>query len=170
MRLATAIAVAGLALAVAACGEGSASGSDGVTRADVQDAGVEYARCMRKDGIDVADPQVGTNGLRGVRTNDELRDEPGFQAADEACRKFLTDVIGEISPEQRRELQDARLKFARCMRGEGFDVPDPQPGAGPGAGGGQGGGGLANLDPSDPRVQRAMEKCSKSLPRVLGAK
>jgi hypothetical protein len=56
-----------------------------------------------------------------------------------------------------------RLEFAKCMRGEGFDVPDPQPGQGPD---GQGGGILGGLDPEDPRVAKAIDKCQEDMPTL----
>jgi hypothetical protein len=167
MRLAImASAAAAVALVVAACGDEPASGSDGISRADVQDAGVNYARCMRKHGVDVPDPQPGPKGLRSLMSDSELRDQAGFSDASDACRKHLTSLVSQITPDQKREMQRARLNFARCMRAEGFDVPDPQPGAGPDGSGGP----LGDLNQDDPRVQRAMERCTKSLPRVLDDK
>lgn len=54
------------------------------------------------------------------------------------------------------------LKFAKCMRGEGIDFPDPQPGSGgmirigPGPGG-------KGPDPSSPKVAAAEKACGKHL-------
>jgi hypothetical protein len=164
MRLAIlASAGAAVALVAGACGDEPASGSDGISSADIQDAGMKYARCMREHGIDMPDPQPGPTGLRKLMTDSELRSQPGYQDASDACRKHLTSLASQITPDQKREMQQARLDFARCMRGEGIDVPDPQPGAGPNGGGGL----LGKLDQDDPRVQRAMDKCTKPLPRVL---
>jgi hypothetical protein len=68
-----------------------------------------------------------------------------------------SDASGGISVS---ELEDAGLDFARCMRGRGIDVPDPQPGAGDSGQGGAPGG----LDLDDPRAQEAMEACSERGP------
>jgi hypothetical protein len=37
---------------------------------------------------------------------------------------------GAPSADQRAKMQEAALKFARCMREHGVDVPDPKPGGG----------------------------------------
>jgi hypothetical protein len=70
--------------------------------------------------------------------------------------------VSQIDEDQRRDFQEARLEFARCMREKGFDVPDPQ--SGPPSGGAGQGGALGDLDLNDPRVQEAMEACSAQGP------
>jgi hypothetical protein len=147
-----------LAVALSACGgddDAGETGDDGISQGDVQEAGVKYARCMRERGLDVPDPQGGAGGLRGMLVDGDQRDRPGFREAERDCRKHLEGLVAQISDEQRQELKRMRLQFARCMRDEGFDVPDPQPGAGPDGGGGP----LGGLDPENPRVQKAMDKC-----------
>jgi hypothetical protein len=168
---------AAVAVAAGACGGGdddASAGSEGLSQADVQDAGVEYARCMREHGIDMPDPKPGLGGLRGLMTDQDLERQPGFREAEGDCRKHLAGLTSQISDEQRDEILDARLEFARCMRDQGFDVPDPQPGGGGGSGQGNGGqqgnggdGPLGELDVEDPRVQAAMDKCRVDAPSVL---
>jgi hypothetical protein len=55
-------------------------------QAQAQQKGLEFARCMRAHGVDIPDPQVGSNGVRiggnGVKINP---DDPHFQAAQKAC-------------------------------------------------------------------------------------
>jgi hypothetical protein len=161
-------AAAAIALALSACGgaddDASAGGGGGISEADVQDAGVKYARCMREQGIEMPDPQPGLGGLRGLMTDQDLERQPGFRKAEGDCRKHLAGLTSQISDEQRSEILDARLEFARCMRDQGFDVPDPQPGGGDGGGGG---GPLGELDFEDPRVQAAMDECRVDTPSVL---
>jgi hypothetical protein len=157
----SAAALACIALALGSCGgdddDTADAGGDsaGISNADVQQAGVDYARCMREHGMDVPDPQGGAGGLRGMLVDGDQRDRPGFRDAERDCRRHLQGLVAQVSDEQRQELRQGRLEFARCMRGEGFDVPDPQPGAGPDDGGGP----LGGLDVDDPRVQAAMDKC-----------
>ena len=72
------------------------------------------------------------------------------------------------SGSSRADSDEARLKFAQCMREHGVDVPDPQPGGGPitfgdrDAGPGQGGPQTAG-PLSDPQGQEAMKACQKEL-------
>jgi len=61
----------------------------------MQDAVLEYAKCMREHGVDMPDPDFsgdagpGAGGLFG----DVNRDDPDFQAADEACRDALQNAM-----------------------------------------------------------------------------
>lgn len=153
-------------LALVACGgEDEASGAgDGISVADVEDAGLDYARCMREHGVDVPDPQPGAGGLRAMFTDGDRRSDPGFREAESECRKHLRDLVSQVDEDQRREFESARLEFARCMRSKGFDVPDPRSGGGPPDSGSGQGGALGELDLDDPRVQEAMEACSSRGP------
>jgi hypothetical protein len=151
------------ALALPACGgngDDEQGGGDGLSEAEVQDAGLNYARCMREHDIDVPDPQPG----RMSRLVDpELANDPGFREADEDCRKHLEGLASELDEEQRRKFEDARLEFSRCMREKGFDVPDPRS-----AGGAEQANPLGELDLEDPRVQQAMDACGERLPDSIG--
>jgi hypothetical protein len=51
--------------------------------------------------------------------------------------------------------QDKELKFAKCMRDNGVDMPDPQPGTGRGAEAAQA---------ANPAFEKAYEKCRALLP------
>jgi hypothetical protein len=151
-----------VALIVAACGGGEEREDEGgLSEADVQEAGLNFARCMREKGFDVPDPEPGVEGLRGLPMDGDRRNEPGFREAERDCRKHLEGLVAGLDEEQRREFEDARLGFAQCMRKEGFDVPDPRSGADPGAAFGE-------LDLEDPRVQEAVDACSNRLPDLVG--
>jgi hypothetical protein len=148
-------------LVLVACGGGDddAGGDGGISMGDVEDAGLDYARCMRERGVDVPDPKPGVEGLRRTFMDEDRRNDPAFREAERECQKHLQDLVSQIDEDQRRELQDARLELARCMREKGFDVPDPRSGP-PGGGSGEGGA-LGDLDLNDPRVQDAMEACAE---------
>jgi hypothetical protein len=153
------------ALTLAACGGGNddeGSGDSGISEAEVQDAALNYARCMREHGFDVPDPQPGAGGLRSLLVAVD-RAAPGFREAERDCREHLQGLISQIDEQQRREFEDARLEFSRCMRGKGFDVPDPQRG-----GGAEAGNLLGELDLNDLRVQEAMDACGERLPGLGG--
>jgi hypothetical protein len=63
-------------------------------RAELRDAGVRYAACMREHGIDMPDPGP-DGGFRIHRRPGESGpdlDSPRFEAANEACERHLADV------------------------------------------------------------------------------
>ena len=39
------------------------------------------------------------------------------------CKKYQTAAVGNISEEDRQEMQDSFQKFSQCMRDNGVDVP-----------------------------------------------
>jgi hypothetical protein len=70
---------------------------------------------------------------------------------------------GSDSTDTEANSQDAFTNFAECMRENGVDIPDPQPGQ---SGFALGADAAGNIDPNDPAVQAAREKC---LPELRGA-
>jgi hypothetical protein len=87
---------------------------------------------------------------------------PQFQAAMQACRKYLPGGgPPQMSPAQQAEARRAMSAFAACMRKHG--VPSfPEPGAGgmldPGA--------LQGLDLSSPQAEAAAHTCQSLLPKA----
>jgi hypothetical protein len=170
MRISTylaAVLLTGSALALAACGtdEGGAAAADDDPQQKAQDAALAYSRCMRDHGVDVPDPEPGERGIRLMAPKGVAPEK--MKAADEACRKHLEDIKPpELSEEQQKELQEAALAHARCMREHGIDMPDPTFGSsgeaririGPGSG----------VDPDDPEFKEAEEACRDKLPQLRG--
>ncbi len=154
-------------LALAACGDGEGGGGDAASspRDGAQESALAFARCMRENGVDFPDPQVGENGLikvgpgpgKGPGPND-----PKMRAATEACQQHL-DAGGEAPDDARMaKFRDAFVAYARCMRKEGIDMPDPGPDGGvrfrvgdPDA-----------PDPESAAYQRADEACHHHLAAV----
>jgi hypothetical protein len=64
--------------------------------------------------------------------------------------------------DRRAEFREAALKFARCMREHGVDMPDPQPGEGGGIT--LGGPGMGPED--QPKMEAAQKACQKILESV----
>jgi hypothetical protein len=123
--------------------------------ADPEQAMLDFAECMRENGVEVADP-TGAGGLRAIFGEDVDRADPEVQAAMDACREHLEGTFGDgdggpgqLTPEQEEQM----LAFAECMREHGIDVPDP------GAGGSRGGFAAADIDPQSPEFQAAMDAC-----------
>ncbi len=139
---------------------------------DPQQAALDWAACMRKNGVDVADPQVGSDGRvqigpgSGRQARAANPDSDAFQAARKECGSPFGSGGGpQISAADREELQASMLKFAACMRKNGVDMADPQLGGGGGGffrvgPGGNGGGGV---NPDDPDFQKAQKACQSIL-------
>ncbi len=161
----------------------SANGTDGVKtkakdaatkNADAEKAGLEFAKCMREHGVDMPDPRTGGPGEGGfimVGPSDSATATEGepvagagvpeeFRAADEACRHLLDDLIQDGGPPMDAEAQDRALKFAKCMREHGVDMPDPDFSGGGGGFSIQiGGDGEGGIDPGSQTFQDAQKAC-----------
>src|SRR3712207_9322153 len=90
------IAAAVSALALSACGTETEDPS-GTTEAERRDAATKFARCMRENGVDMPDPQVGEDGgliIRGPGApGAEVKvSVQQMRKADEACRKHLAKI------------------------------------------------------------------------------
>ncbi|MDH3302180.1 MAG: hypothetical protein OES24_16910 [Acidimicrobiia bacterium] len=172
-----------LAVVVAACGgsadagtevatlsgESTASADDGTVAPDVDSsqALLDFAACMRDNGVDMADPTFDADGnVQGFGPGggggaagqglDPRSDE--FQTAIGMCGDLLEGADfggpGGRRGFDREAIQAAFTEFTACLRDEGLQVDDITfggPGGGPGAGGGQppadGGGGFAGGPP-----------------------
>ena len=119
-----------LALIGAGCSTGSAedasTGGSGATEdATTRDRAVEFAACMRDNGVSGFPDPSASGDQELVEAIDRL--DPGsaaFKQAISACRDLQPPGLlgGKASPQETRE----RLAFARCMRDNGVkDFPDP---------------------------------------------
>lgn len=177
LRLGTTLALAGLVVVATACG-GEAAGSGGVASlgddrggdaADGAEQGgsdqsfeealLAFSRCMREQGIDMPDPELGGRGAGMVVVGPGVGGGPSaseeeLRTADEECGHLIEGFEPDLSPEEQDRMEDDMLAFARCMRERGIDVPDPEPGGGMrmeiGADG---------VDPRDPDFQAAEKIC-----------
>ena len=164
-RPARALSAAGLgvvaAAALGACGGSAASGDSESQRERVERAELAFARCMRENGVDVPDPQVGRGGGQVALRLEKDQDAAAFQRGHRACRRHLEGVIKEPSEAEKTRFRDAAVKFAECMRRNGVDLPDPGSDGGavmvePGPG--------AGPSSETPRFRRAEERCRDLLP------
>jgi hypothetical protein len=156
-------ALALLAIPLAGCGGGSANASGD----NSDQARLNFARCMRSHGVNLPDPQSGGNGVFRQRLPGNIA-PARMQAAMKACQKELPNGgPGNRSPAEQAKFRDAALKFARCMRSHGVNVPDPQV---------NGGAGLLRLgpasgvNPSSPAFQKAQQACQNLLPGPPGGR
>ena len=165
-RLMTAAALT--ALLAAGCGTGEddggvatlADGKGGTPTASVdpEDAFRQYARCMREQGVDIPDPGAGDEPVMLAPSGPSAQ----YQAADRKCGPILKKALRDGPKMDDPAMLDNALKFARCMREHGIDLPDP------GADGAirkpvDGGEGSAEpavmFDPDDPKLKAAQRAC-----------
>ena len=167
MRTITATLTTALAtLALAACGAGGddAANQPASAQDKALDGALKFARCMRGEGLDFPDPQKGGNGVVKVGGPRQNPDDPRTRAAADKCGKHLQQGGGDAPDQaQQAKFQDAFVKYARCMRAEGVDVPDPKPGAG----------GMVfrvgdadNPDPQSPKFKAADKQCHAHLAAI----
>jgi hypothetical protein len=148
-------AAGGGAGAAAGSGAGSAAGGAAAAANTPQareKAFLDYAQCMRDNGVDMKDPTFDANGRPqfGTATNgandtngtnggggglfgtQAQRNDPKFQKAQQACRSKLQGIGGfqgqarsNQTPQQQAQFRQDLLAFAQCMRANGVDMKDP---------------------------------------------
>jgi hypothetical protein len=157
LTMKTLLALAACALLLAACGS-SSSGSSAATSSDDRDtARLKLQECLRKQGIEL--PQRNGSSQPARPTGAER--QKAQAAMQGPCRQYAQNAFGNLSEEQRQELQDQFAKFAACMRQHGVDLPDIRPGQGPSAGGVQ-------MQRNTPLFQKASQACEKLRPQRPG--
>ncbi|WP_405148433.1 hypothetical protein OG589_11070 [Sphaerisporangium sp. NBC_01403] len=141
-----------LASALAACGQSApndtsagkplGAGSGSAQDKASQDAGLKYAKCMRENGIDMPDPKPGAgSGQAALKMDDKTT------KALEKCKQFMP--VDPNAPSEDEQFQQM-VTWARCMRGKGFDVPDPKRGE------------AQSMPSGDPgKLQKAVQECSQ---------
>jgi len=158
---------------------GDVAGEPVVAEVDQEEAMLNFAACMRDNGVDIDDPTVDADGnvrfggFRGV-TQDPESDRAALQAAMEVCQENLEGIaLGRGGGDfDLTELQDTLVEYAACMRDNGYDMADPDlsnfgPGGGePGQGGG--GGPFGEIDFDDPDFISAQEVCQDILAGFRG--
>ena len=125
-------------------GESAASADTASETSSAEDIVLAYTQCLRDEGFDVPDPDFGAGPGEGggpAAFADQLRDagidpdDPAYQAAVEECQSILQGIQQQGGDTFLSDLQDAALEFAKCMREEGIDLPDPDFSQGLGGGG-----------------------------------
>ncbi|MFE7512800.1 hypothetical protein ACFU8I_16520 [Streptomyces sp. NPDC057540] len=152
-----ALSLAALALTLTACGSGAdgtgVASANGGTRSATADAGaglsrdemnVRYARCLRQQGLDVADPKPG----QGIGLSVDGANKDKADRAVEACRSAAPPAPADQDDSKDRR---AMLDLARCMRENGVaEFADPKEGQGIDIGPAQA---------EDPDFEKAWKKC-----------
>jgi hypothetical protein len=99
---------------------GPAGGATDPHDEDFQDAMLEYAQCMREQGIDMPDPDLDGGGLSiagEANGGDFVEGSDEFMEAEEECGPILEDAVGEFErdPEAEAELLEQMTAVATCM-------------------------------------------------------
>lgn len=173
MRIRRAL-VLGLLLALSAAGCGGGGGGDQVATAggtapdpsasakqdnrEDRDAILQYAKCMRENGVpDFPDPEFGEGGI-GLTIPDGA-DKAKVDAAQEKCKQYLPNggQPTKVDPAQLEKMRE----YAKCIRENGVpNFPDPS----------EEGGIALDMDklglsgPDDPKLKAAEEKCRSIMP------
>jgi hypothetical protein len=147
------------AVGLVACGGGGGSGSGGGGSAAREEAGLEFAECMRAHGVEMEDPEPGAQSSEGGGDPNS----PTTKKAEAACNGKLDQVAQETSPEEDEEFREGWLAFTECMREGGIELADPEF-----LGPGQVHLGIAGIDTESPAFEAAMEGCQARLPESSG--
>jgi hypothetical protein len=157
-------------LGLAACGGsgGSASASKG-SSASPADNALKFSKCMREHGIpNFPDPQIsgGSVRLQFKATSGQVSPQT-MEAAQRACQRYQAAEQQNLTPQQKVEREEAVLKFAKCMREHGINLPNPSTSGGgikiqrdPGPG--------AGVNPASPAFEAAQKACQGLLPKFKG--
>lgn len=122
-------------VATLSTGTDSAGEQDVGQDGDTEEVMLDFAQCMRDEGVDFADPVPGEDGqLRfappgGGEAGVDADTREAMQTAVEACGDLLERLDVGGGPGGRGEVRidtEAVLAFAECMRDNGVtDFPDP---------------------------------------------
>lgn len=153
------IRTAGLGLLLAvSCAVAGCGGSAKVAAAPASaSAGsgdpAKWTKCLRDNGIDVKDPDPGTGEI------DLPSDSPALTAAMGKCKQYNSGMSGSTGANPNDPAQAAlRRKFAKCMRDQGVDWPDPVAGT------------PMKLPAQTPEFMAAFQKCNQEVPISGGSK
>ena len=120
---ATALVVILSVLLAGACGSSSSGGSGKPSgqnaQADDSDRQVKFNTCLREHGLNITESKPGEQKSMTLDGGDGEK----LKAAMDACRSLAPN--GGKPAELSQADKDAALGFARCMRKNGVEMPDP---------------------------------------------
>jgi hypothetical protein len=127
----TAVAALAVMSLVGACGGDDSDDDSSDTDNAEADAALEYAECMRDNGLeDWPDPIEEDGGVNLDSGERYDMDMPEVQTAHEACVSIVEaveDAAPEMTPEELAKMRDDALAVGECMRENGYeDFPDPE--------------------------------------------
>ncbi|MGA9596942.1 MAG: hypothetical protein WBV06_12330 [Acidimicrobiia bacterium] len=144
----------------------AAPSADAATASDESKV-LEFAACMREQGIDFPDPVVDSDGnvAFDLKTLSKLADvdRDTLEKAFEPCAGLLEGVDFGFDRIFDAQFQDDLVAFSACMRANGFDLPDPDF-----AGLASGEPLYPSFDVNDPDFESAFDACRDTLPGIPG--
>ena len=152
---------------LAACG--GSNGDDPGAGARPDDAKRQaFIECLRKAGVHVEESANGRE--RTLRVAGGGGAPTRLQRIQRTCARKTGGGPREPTKAEKAKFLDQALKFARCMRAHGIDIPDPQPdGGGIRIGGpSSSGSGGETFNPKAPAFQRAQKACESFMPGGKG--
>lgn len=150
LRIIGVSALAAAALFLPACGN-SEKKPETVTNQD--DKALAYVKCMREHGVQMPDPKPGE---RGFAVGGGGESQETIDAAMKACAKDMGG--GQAGQGADQATLDMMVKYAQCMRANGWDMPDPTL---------SGGGVSAAMGPKNATEQAAFDKADKACAHVM---
>jgi hypothetical protein len=130
MKIVPLLVAVAATVSLAACGAAkdpsktSSSGKPSQEAANKK-AMLAYASCMRKNGVDMPDPQF--SGGRVTQKMNAPSNPDKMRTAEKACSKYRAQLKApDMSDAEKEEFKKGALANARCMREHGIDnFPDP---------------------------------------------
>jgi hypothetical protein len=121
------VAAVAATLSLAACGSDDPKPAAADQQAKMKKSMLDFARCMRENGVDMPDPKFEGNRVTMRAGGPGKGGDPDkMKAAEKACAKYRDAVKPpELSPEKAEEFKKGALANARCMREHGINMPDP---------------------------------------------
>ncbi|MFG2624486.1 hypothetical protein [Streptomyces sp. NPDC048473] len=123
--IATAVVLSATACSGDGGGNGSGTKSGGSASDDrktEEDQALEHRKCLREQGLDIPEPKPGENS-HGITINGGGKSKKEMEKAFKACQD---KAVGGGPKELTQAEKDKAVAFARCMRKNGFDMPDPK--------------------------------------------
>lgn len=117
--MAMASAMAAAVLALSACGA-TGTGEEDRASGGEKDKNLQYAQCLRDNGVDVPDPKPGE---RVGNSFPQGTSPQKVEAALEACKKYAPP--GHTKEELEGFKKEA-LEITKCFRKNGVEVDDPK--------------------------------------------
>lgn len=134
MRVRSTVATVGivaLTLFLPACAKDDPAPKPGSDKSNTSaetpgDQAFKYRKCLRENGLKVAEPKPGEDP-RGISIEGYVPQEK-TDKAQKACQ----GAGGGAPAGDPQQNKDEALKYAKCMRDNGFDMPDPKADGAPG--------------------------------------
>ncbi|MFJ3939912.1 hypothetical protein ACIPYR_22520 [Streptomyces parvus] len=117
---------AALTLTATACsGDGGGTKDGGSASGGAktkEDQALEHRTCLREQGLDIPEPKPGQDGM-GLTIDGGSMSKEKMEKAFKACED---KAVGGGPKELSQAEKDKMVAYARCMRQNGFDMPDPK--------------------------------------------